>query len=190
MSLPIRAFSPVLVVEGEARGRGRGGRGRGGERGRGGRRPFDKHSATGKTCVALLEIILSLITELQSLKAIPRRRLDKAGDMTKATPSSRLKPPVRPTPKLKLAQPTPVGVPTLAIPTPGVPHLETPPLPQTRLVRRRPRAVLAARLRKRTTPSHSMSTSSSRRRRSSSLSPSSRPAKPTRAMTPSGRMPS
>lgn len=34
---------------GEGRGRGRGGRGRGGDRGRGGRRPFDRHSATGKT---------------------------------------------------------------------------------------------------------------------------------------------
>ncbi|KAI0094660.1 hypothetical protein BDY19DRAFT_901792 [Irpex rosettiformis] len=41
---------PRKRFEGEGRGRGRGGRGRGGERGRGGRgRPFDKHSATGKT---------------------------------------------------------------------------------------------------------------------------------------------
>lgn len=43
--------SPNFSVDGEGRGRGRG-RGRG-DRGRGGRggRPFDRHSATGKTCV-------------------------------------------------------------------------------------------------------------------------------------------
>ena len=40
-----------MIVDGEGRGRGRGGRGRGGDRGRGGRRPFDRHSATGKTYV-------------------------------------------------------------------------------------------------------------------------------------------
>ncbi|KAI0704854.1 hypothetical protein BC835DRAFT_1410187 [Cytidiella melzeri] len=39
--------APRKRFDGEGRGRGRGGRGRGGERGRG--RPFDKHSATGKT---------------------------------------------------------------------------------------------------------------------------------------------
>ncbi|KAI0348006.1 hypothetical protein BDW22DRAFT_1350134 [Trametopsis cervina] len=45
--------APRKRFDGEGRGRGRGGRGRGGDRGdrgRGGRgRPFDKHSATGKT---------------------------------------------------------------------------------------------------------------------------------------------
>lgn len=48
------------IVEGEGRGRGRGrGRGgdRGGDRGRGARRPFDRHSATGKTYVHLVLII-------------------------------------------------------------------------------------------------------------------------------------
>ena len=45
-----RASVPPQIVDGEGRGRGRG-RGRG-DRGRGGRgRAFDRHSATGKTCV-------------------------------------------------------------------------------------------------------------------------------------------
>lgn len=45
------AHRRLFRTAGEGRGRGRGGRGRGGDRGRGGRRPFDRHSATGKTYV-------------------------------------------------------------------------------------------------------------------------------------------
>lgn len=115
------------------------------------------------------------------------RRSTKDGVAMRVPPSSRSRRQLKPMPKLRPRPRLPMAGVSLPLPTSGLPPQKSPRallLPKAR----RPKAVPVVR-RRRTTLLHLRSIRSRLRRRRSTSFLSSRVARPTRAMTPSGRTP-
>lgn len=118
MSLNLLIFPPA-----DGRGRGRGARGSGPQRG--GRRPFDRHSQTGKTSVPLNQFLILFPHSSIHLVIRTRNSISLGVAMT-VMPNSRLSKQLQTTllPKA-LVQMT--GALTLLLPKPGVVRLLPPP---------------------------------------------------------------
>lgn len=163
---------PTAEGGGRGRGRGRGGRaGAGAGAARGGRRPFDRHSQTGKTYVHPSNIPPSYFTFNHSATRI--RKYTRVGEVMRLPPSSRLK---RLLPLMQPPRPFPSPLPKALSPLP----------------RPSPKVVPVASASQRRRILHSLSTSTwPSRRTKNSTSPRSRmPVRPTKVLTlKSGRTP-